>query len=195
MRFPINTPWQATTLPLMVVGLASLTFSCPVAAQNLTATLSGVTFNDGAVASGYFDFNVATQTLSSFDITTTDGLGDGLTGANYTPATLGTNIAQDVSNGVFIFPQFHYLVINSFPNITGPDVYALDTGVVESPSGFHGSGEFAPTSRVITAGSLIVTAAEPVPEASTTVSFGLLLALGMGGVVIAAKKKKAAASA
>ncbi|MGI4788802.1 MAG: hypothetical protein ACRYFS_08125 [Janthinobacterium lividum] len=35
----------------------------------------------------------------------------------------------------------------------------------------------------------------PVPEASTTVSFGLLLALGMGGVVITARKKKAVASA
>ncbi|MGI4788604.1 MAG: hypothetical protein ACRYFS_07115 [Janthinobacterium lividum] len=34
-----------------------------------------------------------------------------------------------------------------------------------------------------------------VPEASTTVSFGLLLAFGMGGVVVAARKKKAAASA
>ena len=32
----------------------------------------------------------------------------------------------------------------------------------------------------------------PVPEASTTVSFGLLLALGLGGMVIAAKRKKAA---
>ena len=33
-----------------------------------------------------------------------------------------------------------------------------------------------------------------VPEASTNASFGLLLALGLGGVVLAAKKKKAAAS-
>ena len=32
-----------------------------------------------------------------------------------------------------------------------------------------------------------------VPEASTTVSLGLLLALGMGGVVVAARRKKAAA--
>jgi hypothetical protein len=31
---------------------------------------------------------------------------------------------------------------------------------------------------------------EAVPEASTTASFGLLLALGLGGVVIAAKRKK-----
>lgn len=34
----------------------------------------------------------------------------------------------------------------------------------------------------------------PVPEASTTVSFGLLLALGMGGVVVAARRKKAQAA-
>jgi hypothetical protein len=32
----------------------------------------------------------------------------------------------------------------------------------------------------------------PVPEASTTVSLGLLLMLGMGGVVIAGKRKKRA---
>lgn len=32
----------------------------------------------------------------------------------------------------------------------------------------------------------------PVPEASTTVSFGLLLALGLGGVLVAARKKRAA---
>lgn len=31
----------------------------------------------------------------------------------------------------------------------------------------------------------------PVPEASTTISFGLLLALGMGGVVIAGKRRRA----
>ena len=36
-------------------------------------------------------------------------------------------------------------------------------------------------------------ASAPVPEASMTVSFGLLLALGIGGLVIAAKRKKASA--
>jgi hypothetical protein len=34
-----------------------------------------------------------------------------------------------------------------------------------------------------------------VPEASTTISFGLLLALGFGGVTVAAKRKKSAAQA
>ena len=38
----------------------------------------------------------------------------------------------------------------------------------------------------------VVTAGSPVPEASTTVSFGLLLALGLGGAVVAARRKKSA---
>jgi len=37
--------------------------------------------------------------------------------------------------------------------------------------------------------------AAPVPEASTTVSFGLLLALGMGSLIVASKRKKAGAQA
>jgi hypothetical protein len=40
--------------------------------------------------------------------------------------------------------------------------------------------------------TFFTTAPAAVPEASTTVSFGLLLALGMGGMVIAAKRKKTA---
>ena len=49
------------------------------------------------------------------------------------------------------------------------------------------------------AGSKVVldytTTAAPVPEASTTVSFGLLLALGMGGLVLAARRKAASKAA
>ncbi len=39
----------------------------------------------------------------------------------------------------------------------------------------------------------VVAAPAPVPEASTTISFGLLLMLGMGGVMAAAKKRKQSA--
>lgn len=38
--------------------------------------------------------------------------------------------------------------------------------------------------------NLSLTASSPVPEASTTASFGLLLALGLGGIAVAAKRKK-----
>ena len=41
-------------------------------------------------------------------------------------------------------------------------------------------------------GSLTLAAPPAVPEASTTVSFGLLLALGLGGLVNAKRKKRAA---
>lgn len=34
----------------------------------------------------------------------------------------------------------------------------------------------------------------PVPEASTTVSLGLLLALGFGGLLVASRRRKAAAA-
>lgn len=40
--------------------------------------------------------------------------------------------------------------------------------------------------------SLVLSQPPAVPEASTTVSFGLLLALGLGGLVVAAKRKKKA---
>ena len=40
----------------------------------------------------------------------------------------------------------------------------------------------------------IARAAAPVPEASTTASFGLLLVLGLGGLVVAAKRRKAPAA-
>lgn len=39
-------------------------------------------------------------------------------------------------------------------------------------------------------GVTATTAGAPVPEASTAVSFGLLLALGLGGLVVAAKRRK-----
>ena len=39
-----------------------------------------------------------------------------------------------------------------------------------------------------------LTLAAPVPEASTTASFGLLLALGLGGMVVAAKRRKTASA-
>jgi hypothetical protein len=41
----------------------------------------------------------------------------------------------------------------------------------------------------------LTVSANPVPEASTTVSLGLLLMLGLGGMAVAAKRKKSAAQA
>ena len=43
--------------------------------------------------------------------------------------------------------------------------------------------------------TIVTPNAAPVPEASTLVSLGLMLAFGMGGTVLAARKKKAASAA
>ena len=71
------------------------------------------------------------------------------------------------------------------------DVSLLD--VQFSPSGSVTLMSSAPGVGITPQGNAPVPATPPsVPEASTTVSFGLLLALGMGGTVVAAKRKKAA---
>lgn len=49
-------------------------------------------------------------------------------------------------------------------------------------------------SQYIGLDSVSVTPNAPVPEASTTVSFGLLLALGLGGMAVVAKKRRKAMS-
>ena len=49
---------------------------------------------------------------------------------------------------------------------------------------------FADVTKTIDLG-FIAKFSTPVPEASTTVSFGLLLALGLGGTVVAARRRKA----
>ena len=65
-----------------------------------------------------------------------------------------------------------------------PPCRLLPPVVVEDAAG-HGQGR--PGEGDVT---LDLTFAPAVPEASTTVSLGLLLALGMGGLVVANRRKK-----
>ncbi len=64
------------TAPLALLEAAAH----PAAAQELTYTLSGVTFADGATASGSFNFDLSTQTFGDYDMTTTNGISDGQLG-------------------------------------------------------------------------------------------------------------------
>ena len=73
----------------------------------------------------------------------------------------------------------HLLVVSS-----SPPCRLLPPVVVEDAAG-HGQGR--PGEGDVT---LDLTFAPAVPEASTTVSLGLLLALGMGGLVVANRRKK-----
>ena len=95
----------------------------------------------------------------------------------------------------------YWIVANN--QSTQPGSFFWLSSEPDAPTGIATStgyriGDYAPPpqdpSSVFNKYSVVGTALAAVPEASTTVSFGLLLALGLGGVVIAKKKKAAAAA-
>ena len=75
----------------LVAGLV-LTLSTP--AHAILWTLSGVTFDDGGTASGSFDYDADTNTLSSINIVTTAG--GTLAGAIFTFQHPGIPAAQGI---------------------------------------------------------------------------------------------------
>jgi len=225
MHSPLNTRSYSLCLGLALLGGLSLAAGRPAAAQNLastvstsqtlTYTLSNVSFSDGAAATGYFNFNPTTHTFGTYDITTTNGTTDTLTGFKYTS---GNSKVSSPFAGTFTFDNsathnpYNYFTLDSLAVTNQTGTYSLVPGTNVTAQGFIGSGELAPIgsasnsarslisifssegARGLNAGgSLIVTnSASPVPEASTTVSLGLLLALGLGGLVVAGKRKKVA---
>ena len=66
---------------VVCTAVAALCVPCQARAVPVLWTLSGVTFDDGATASGSFVFDADTVVYSDIDITTTDGAT--LTGATY----------------------------------------------------------------------------------------------------------------
>ncbi len=190
-------------LGLTLVGLCALSavLARPASAQNLTYTLSGVTFSDGAAASGYFIFNPATQSFGSFDIATTSGTTDSLPGGVYAPpatSTINAGIGGAATgNGYFEFDTFSTgrtlgLATSTEASSPGDVPLALSNTMLASQE-ITGAPDF--DSRTITGGFLDITAPAAVPEASTTVSLGLLLVLGASGLVLARRRSVIAPSA
>ncbi len=78
-------------------------------------------------------------------------------------------------------------------------LYEVETGNEAGAWSFNSIGETGPhlnsfnsqpyTNQTATQGAFSVQVGAPVPEASTTVSFSLLLALGLGGVIAGRRKK------
>ena len=142
-------------------------------------TLTGVTFNDGATATGSFAFNPTTGNFGTFLITTTTSVSN--TGSTYS-SLAGTSTFYLASPDAFIFDNFsidsHYLVFSFSGHITGPGVYALDIGVPNGPDSFLGSGEFVDALldyRLVTGGFLTVTL-PGVPETGGTL-FSLVIGI------------------
>ena len=165
---------------VLIVILGSLAFARSGDAVPMLFTLTGVTLNDGATATGSFAFNPTTGNFGAFLITTTTSVSN--TGSTYS-SLAGTSTFYLASPDAFIFDNFsidsHYLVFSFSGHITGPGVYALDLGVPNGPGSFLDSGEYVNADfstinyRLVTTGFLTVTAS--VPETG-----GTLLSLSIG---------------
>ena len=178
-------PRAIAALVLALTILASLSFARSSNAVPLRFTLTGLTFNDGATASGFFILNPSTMTFGAFDITTTTSGSN--TGSTYS-SMAGTGTFYLSSPDAFIFDNFgiddHYLSLAYSGHITGPGMYALTPGTPNGPGSFLDSGEYVNADfssinyRLVTTGFLTVTALS-VPETG-----GTLLSLSIGVAVL-----------
>jgi len=158
----------------------------PSFAVPFTFTLTGVTFDDGATASGFFVLDPTTGTYGPFDITTSAGLT--FTGSQYSPG-VGTAPSYLSSPDSFSFDNFsidsHYLNLSYSGHITSTGLYTLDPGSSNGPGSFSGSSEFVDSSfdyRLIKAGALLVTSTASVPETEGTVLYLAISLAALSGL-------------
>ena len=169
------------------VLLAFICLSAPVAsATPFLYSLSGVTFEDGATASGYFVYDPTSGIISSYNISTSDGL-TGLNGSHY---LFGAGYNYVFNNGFgFGTDNPSFIFLETFTFAGAPGTYHLFPGHVTGVATFGHSGEFTPdpsnlkwgvAARAIVLGSLVVTPLS-VPEAGQSAA---LLGLGLLGLVL-----------
>ena len=155
-------------------------------AVNSTGQVTGVAFN-------FADQSVARAFLSGAnggplqDLGTIGGfvqsIGDSVNAAGQV-AGYCSNADSSISSA-FLFSNGVMTDLNSL--IAPGSGFTLDTANGISDTGFI-TGVATDANGVSYA--YLLTPQAPVPEASTTLSFGLLLALGMGGVVLTLRKKR-----
>jgi hypothetical protein len=170
---------------VLIVILSSLAFARSSDATPMLFTLTGVTFNDGSTASGFFAFDPTNQIYGAFNIITSNSMS--YTGSIYSPG-MGTDTNFLSSPDAFIFDNFlvdsHYLVLAFSGHIVDPGVYALEPGVGGGQGTFSWSGEFVDTAldyRLITGGFLTVTFA---PRPAVPETGGTLLSLVIGIIAL-----------
>jgi len=165
---------QTIKLGLAFAGLCTLGAAAqPANAQGQLQyfTLSEVTFADGGTASGSFVFNPAFEIIyggpatpvSSFNITTTNGVTDSFGGTHYGGGSPGSayklNTGYAGHNGSFVFNNLStiggqlYLAPDfSSNNGTGTGVFPLIPGFNDPNLGASGSSETISSTRQIVSG-------------------------------------------
>lgn len=177
----------------------ALVISWQTAAMAGLFTLSQVTFEDGGVASGYFNFDPMTRVLGAYEITTTDGTSGSLKGHTYASGgTWSDQYFYYYDSGVYQYEVYAFSnnVIGGLPtdysglnlslhtHITRSGIYPLEPGTSKAETSGSGSCEFTQRPvlgsgilpRLITSGSLVVTG---VPDSGSS---GLLLVCAVGAL-------------
>lgn len=164
---------------LVALSAMGLTTSAHALA-NITVTPAPVTGGPGAFTYSYnvspTDFNASQLgfTFSDPNVSFSSVTGP-LNNVSETPVDSGNFVNFSSTKGKFLTAG------------------SVETIVFTSPDGPNGtlavSGTGLSGKKAMSGYAYSVVGPDPVPEASTTVSFGLLLALGLGGVAIAARKK------
>ena len=158
-------------LPLLLLAApahAQLTLTLTPSAQTapgvfaFSGTLSNPTTGDLALYSDEYKFDTLVAGLSLDD------------------SPFNTNAPTDLPAGM----SYTGLLFNVFADPTvAPDTYGGTFSVTDgNPLDKPASSPFSVT---------VLPSTPAVPEASTTVSLGLLLALGLGGIVVARRRKPA----
>ena len=185
-------------LVIALTSAAFATLSDPARAQLTTYTLTNVSFNvDGSgTVSGFFEYDPTLGIYGSFSLTTSDGGGalfPTFTGYTYDPTNSNAPL---LGNGEFDFLSNDgsmVLDLSSSSPVALGGTYSLTKSEENDRSGGFGGSVNILNYRDGDNGTLTASPAA-VPEASTTVSLGLLLALGLSSMVIAARRKKASTS-
>lgn len=204
LPFPLTTAIKAALVALVVV----VGFSSSIArAQNLVANPGFEAGYAGYTQSGNLSFTFVTND-SHYVHSGTFGAAVGPIGSDGF-LTQNLNTVAGRTYDIAFFLNSSGLGRNDFNVSFGGNTVFSQTNVPET----HGFQEFnaigvaTGTSTVLTVGFRndpgyfglddisVTSAAAPVPEVSTKVSFSLLLALGMGGLVSAARKKQTRAGA
>jgi hypothetical protein len=172
----------------VLAGVLLLGGILPSQATPVTWTLNDVTFDDGTMASGFFEFDAATHTSSSFNISTTDGMFSA-----HTYDTGNSHMsARPVSSGRWNLYKFQDDVNGRYLSFwldqQLSDIGGIVNIVTDNSWGYECTD--CETARWMVAGSLTAQSAAAVPEPGSLAM--VLPGLGMLGFLARRRRSRTA---